>query len=217
MKTTHYILLIILAAAFIGCDKITFPDENKEKTENNSGAEDEGVDDDPEDDDDGCPSDEKPGSGVYHGYATIDKYLRAHNDQDHPVPFEDILSGGCIYSEVSKNKNLADWLKFPVYFKGYIVGYIYGTLMSDSHFTAENAQPSNIILAPSPYTIDPDSCIPVSLAKGNQTQNEVRAAINLKDNPKLLHHEVLVKGLIMKYMGVAGIKYLLRYEVYANE
>lgn len=215
MKTTHYTLLILLFVFIVGCDKLEFPDDSKEKTENEdvSGTD----DDDDDDDDDDNPPGEQPDSGFYHGYATIDKYLRAHNDQDHPVPFEDILSGGCIYSDVSKNRNLAYWQKFPVYFKGYIVGYIYGTLMSDSHFTAENAQPSNIILAPSPYTIDPDSCIPVSLAKGNQTQNEVRAAINLKDNPKLLHHEVLVKGFIRKYMSVAGIKDVDGYEVYANE
>ena len=215
MKTTHYTLLILLFVFIVGCDKLEFPDDSKEKTENEDVS---GTDDDDDDnDDDDTPPGEQPDSGFYHGYTTISKYLRAHYTKDNPVPFEDILSGGCIYKEVSNGKNLADWLKYPIFFKGYIVGYIFGTEMTDSHFTAEDALPSNIILAPSPYTLDPDSCIPVSLAKNNKTQKEVRDAINLKDNPKLLHHEVLVRGLVQKYMGVAGIKDVDGYEVYANE
>lgn len=215
MKTTHYTLLILLFVFIVGCDKLEFPDDSKEKTENEdvSGTD----DDDDDDDDDDNPSGEQPDSGFYHGYTTASKYISAHNNKDNPIPFEDILSGGCVYSDVLGGKNSSQWNSRTCFFKGYIVGYIFGTEMTDIHFTSTNALSSNIILAPSPYTTNPDSCVPICLTGTKKAHKEARTAINLKDHPDYLHLEILVRGLVQKYMGVAGIKDVDGYEVYTNE
>lgn len=101
-----------------------------------------------------------------------------------------------------------------VWAKGYIVGYIQSnttggasSLTAESaKFTAEGAQPSNIMIADSPDEKDFSKCTAVNLPQG-----EIRSALNLKDNPGNIGKEVCIKGNITKYFGVNGMKELTAY------
>ena len=97
-----------------------------------------------------------------------------------------------------------------VWASGYIVGFIKSNPDGASSlneqwatFSADDAQPSNIMLADSPTEKDYTKCTAVNLPTG-----AIRAAINLKDNPGNLGKQVTVKGDLTKYFGVNGVKNL---------
>lgn len=95
-----------------------------------------------------------------------------------------------------------------VWVKGYIVGWVEGQVLTDgAHFNATNVSvASNILIADSPNATSLDNAIPVQLPA-----ESVRAALNLQNNPGNLGKEVLLKGSLEKYFGVAGLKNVSEY------
>ena len=90
-----------------------------------------------------------------------------------------------------------------VYVKGYIVGFVNGTkYVEGSTFSATGASASNILIAASATEKDPTKCMPVQLV----ANTDVRAKVNLKDNPNNLGQEVLLYGDLTTYFNVPGIK-----------
>ena len=87
--------------------------------------------------------------------------------------------------------------------KGYIVGYVKGqAYATDATFTAEGCNSdTNILIAESASTNNPEKCMPIQLPKG-----DLRDGLNLKDNPSLLGKEIIIYGQLAKYFNVPGIK-----------
>lgn len=88
--------------------------------------------------------------------------------------------------------------KKDVWVKGVIVGYKSGASYT---FSAENAPATNIAIASKKDITDFNGIIPVQLLTG-----QIREVINLKDNPTMLHKEVLLKGNLGEYLSVAGLQ-----------
>lgn len=91
------------------------------------------------------------------------------------------------------------------YVKGYIVGYVDGgDIAKGSVFgkLGDNVSASNILLGSSSAEDDYNYCIPVQLVYNT----ELRADVNLKDNPTNLGREILICGSRDKYFNVAGLK-----------
>ena len=87
--------------------------------------------------------------------------------------------------------------------KGYIVGYVKSqAYATDATFTAEGCEmKTNILIADSPSTNDPENCMPVQLPSG-----DLRNGLNLQDNPSLLGKEIIIYGQLATYFGVSGLK-----------
>lgn len=98
-----------------------------------------------------------------------------------------------------------------VWVKGYIVGWVEGqTLSTGAHFNAANVSvASNILVAASADVKSVDNCVPVQLVSGT----DARTALNLQANPGNLGKEVMLKGSLEKYFGVAGIKSTSDYKI----
>ena len=90
---------------------------------------------------------------------------------------------------------------------GYIVG---GDLTSASaSFDEPFSSRTNILLGPKSSTSQKDACISVQLPSG-----ELRDALNLVDNPHLLHRKVYLRGDIVEaYYGVPGVKNVSEYDM----
>lgn len=91
------------------------------------------------------------------------------------------------------------------YVKGYIVGYVDGASITDNAVLGkigEKVSASNILLGSSSAEDDPAYCIPVQLV----SKTDLRAAVNLLDNPGNLGREVLLCGSRESYFKVAGLK-----------
>ncbi len=90
-----------------------------------------------------------------------------------------------------------------VWVKGYIVGWIDGkTLAEGAKFNADGVTvASNIMLADAADAAATAKIIPVQLPSG-----EIRKAVNLQDNPANYKKEVLLKGNLVAYFGVPGLK-----------
>ena len=84
---------------------------------------------------------------------------------------------------------------------GYIVGYIKGSSLAKTIFSAQNAVETNIVIADSPDEIDPDQCIAVQLTTNSTNAKGTRDALNLKGHPENLHQEIIILGDIAIYMG----------------
>ncbi len=85
-----------------------------------------------------------------------------------------------------------------IWVKGYIVGYYANFACT---FSAEGAVNTNILVADSPTASAQGQCISVQLPFG-----DIRTALNLADNPTLLGRKVAIKGGVMKYNSMPGIK-----------
>lgn len=93
-----------------------------------------------------------------------------------------------------------------VWVKGFIVGFVPDKVYTDAKFgTTEGASTTNIVLGPTADTTDPNKCIPVQLPAA------VRGALNLSANPGNLGRVVALKGNVIKYFGVAGLKEVSEY------
>lgn len=91
----------------------------------------------------------------------------------------------------------------------WVTGYIVGTYHDyDAHFTAENASNNNILLADSPGETNKAKCIDVQLPGG-----AIRNALNLQSNPTMLGRKVMVRGDVMKYNTLPGIKQTSEYRL----
>lgn len=93
-----------------------------------------------------------------------------------------------------------------VWVKGYIVGWAdmsstYYINAETARFTAPATMKTNILVAPSADVRDYTKCIGIQLPSG-----DVRTALNLQDNPGNLGKVVTLKGDVMKYSGVPGLK-----------
>lgn len=96
-----------------------------------------------------------------------------------------------------------------VWTKCYIVGWVEGQVLSEgAHFSAESSVNTNLLVADTPDQTDLAKCVPVQLPSGN-----VRTKLNLKDNPANYKKEVMLKGSLEKYFGVAGIKSVTEYKM----
>lgn len=90
-----------------------------------------------------------------------------------------------------------------VWIKGYIVGWIDGKTLADgAKFNADGVTvSSNVMLADAADAATTAKIIPVQLPSG-----EIRKAVNLQDNPANYKKEVLLKGNLVAYFGVPGLK-----------
>lgn len=96
-----------------------------------------------------------------------------------------------------------------VWIKAYIVGSVPSAALTDAEFVAPFTGASNIIVAASPTETDPSKCFPIQLKAGT----DVRAALNLVDNPANKGKEVLLKGNLTTYFTVAGMKETSEYKI----
>ena len=90
---------------------------------------------------------------------------------------------------------------------GYIVGYVNGTRMSSTRFELPEKANTNLVLSDEKYPSDLEGCLPVQLP----TTNGLRAALNLYAHPELLGAKVALVGGSQSYVGVIGLKKLVRY------
>ena len=97
-------------------------------------------------------------------------------------------------------------VKDDVWVEGYLVGYYKDYA---AHFTAEGAQAANILLAATATASTKEECICIQLVNGS----DVRKALNLIDNPGLLGKKVSVRGDVMKYNSLPGIKNTDAYKI----
>ncbi len=93
-----------------------------------------------------------------------------------------------------------------VWVKGYIVGWAnmateFYVNANTATFSVPATMKTNILVAASPDVTDYTQCLAIQLPSGN-----VRNALNLQDNPQLLGQYVLLKGDVMKYSGIPGLK-----------
>ena len=90
-----------------------------------------------------------------------------------------------------------------VWVKGYIVGWIDGKTLADgAKFNADGVTvSSNVMLADAADAATTAKIIPVQLPSG-----EIRKAVNLQDNPANYKKAVLLKGNLVAYFGVPGLK-----------
>ena len=96
-----------------------------------------------------------------------------------------------------------------VWVKGYIVGFVDGAKLAEgAKFTAEGCETAtNLLLATNPAETNVENCIPVQLPAG-----DIRAALNLQDNPDNLGKEVKLYGYVLKYFSAPGLKNVTAYE-----
>lgn len=90
-----------------------------------------------------------------------------------------------------------------VWVRGFIVGTIPSTgqvIMSNTEFGIENANNTNLVLAPTADCTDYTKCIPVQLPTA------MRDALSLVNVPGNLGKEILLYGDVMKYCGAPGLK-----------
>jgi len=100
--------------------------------------------------------------------------------------------------EISAARNHAG--EKDVWVCGYIVGV--ATSSGKASFTPPFTKDTNLVLGAKAATTDTDYCLSVELPKG-----EIRAALNLVDNPQLLGRKVYIRGdLVSAYYGIPGLK-----------
>ena len=187
---------------------------------NDGGSDDDGNDGGSDDDgndggsDDGnSPDHPSGGDGFYHGFESIIDYISYFGNYSTPVPFEDMLKGGCLYVEfVEKDEETATFTKLnEMWMEGYVVGFVDGRSMKSTVFDAGDVA-TNIVIAERKGEWEVEMCVPVQLPNSSKSNKETRAALNLKDHPEVLGKRVKIKGDIAKYMGVAGLKNAKQYE-----
>lgn len=97
--------------------------------------------------------------------------------------------------------------------KAYIVGYMPGSSVKGAIFSADGAVQTNLVLADSPKEQDASNCATAQLLK----DSDARDALNLQDNPDMLHARVKLSGLKMKYCYAAGLKPVYDYEILTGD
>ncbi len=112
----------------------------------------------------------------------------------------------CVYT-VSTFASAPDSVEVTL--KAYIVGYMPGSSVKGAVFSAEGAVQTNLVLADSPDEEDAENCATAQLLK----DTDVREALNLQDNPGMLHVLVKLTGTKMKYCYAAGLKPVYYYEL----
>lgn len=95
-----------------------------------------------------------------------------------------------------------------VWVKGYLVGY-YNNNTKQCMFQSAGALGANILMSTNPAASTKEECICIQLVNGS----DVRKALNLIDNPGLLGKKVSVRGDVMKYNSLPGIKNTDAYKI----
>lgn len=86
--------------------------------------------------------------------------------------------------------------------KGYIVGWVDGmSISSGATFNGNATSNTNLLIADDKNETDVSKCLPVQLPSGN-----VRAALNLQDNPGNYQKQVSLYGSLERYFGTNGFK-----------
>lgn len=94
-----------------------------------------------------------------------------------------------------------------VWVKAYIVGFANGAYSeAKAVFGTEEALASNILIAASADETNYLNTLPVALETKPADVKAVRDTLNLKDHPENLGKEIWLKGSIIKYFSVAGLK-----------
>lgn len=147
------------------------------------------------------------GDGFYHGFESIIDYISYYGNYNTPVPYEDVLKGGCLYVElVEKDEEAITFTKLNnMWMEGYIVGFVNGRTMKSTVFDTGSVA-TNIVIAERADESETEMCVPVQLSNGSKSNKETRSALNLKDHPEMLGKKVKIKGDIAKYMGGVGIR-----------
>lgn len=104
-------------------------------------------------------------------------------------------------------------VKSSVWVRGYIVGWVNTDLQTyaceeSCQFTVPATKATNVLLATSPDERDFNNCISLNLPTG-----AIRSGINLVDNPGNLGALLTVKGDILKYVGIPGVKNPTEYTI----
>lgn len=94
-----------------------------------------------------------------------------------------------------------------VWLKGYIVGWVDNASQNyadenNTHFSTPATVATNVLVATTPDVTDYKQCVAVNLPNANN----IRARINLVDNPSNLGKAVTFKGNIIKYFNIPGLK-----------
>ena len=88
-----------------------------------------------------------------------------------------------------------------VWVKGYIVGAVPEAKLGEAQFVAPFTSASNILIAASADEKDPTKCFPIQLVFNKEPRK-----INLNENPGNKGKEVILKGNLTTYFGVAAMK-----------
>lgn len=147
---------------------------------------------------------------TFKGYGSLQEYIKHFGDKDNPVPFDDMLRGGCLYLEFVQDESDVQEID-DMWVEGYIVGYVKSRSMGTTVFDAGSVA-TNIVIAETKDEYDFGKCVPVQLSNSSKSNQETRAALNLKDHPNVLGKKVKIRGDIAKYMGVVGVKNAKEYE-----
>ncbi len=136
------------------------------------------------------------------GLKNVTDYILADNPQQTTeMTVEEVIAAA------PESTNAADGQQ-KVWVTGYIVGYVEGeSFATGAHFDADGCEvKTNLLIATSNAETNVENCIPVQLPSG-----DIRAALNLQDNPDNLGKEVKLYGYVLKYFSVAGLKNVTDY------
>ncbi|MDD2961143.1 MAG: DUF5689 domain-containing protein [Muribaculaceae bacterium] len=92
--------------------------------------------------------------------------------------------------------------------QGYIVGCADGLDLTTAIFKAPFTSQTNVLIAASATETAVANCIPVQLPSG-----DIRTAVNLNANPANLGKVLAIKGNVVKYFGVMGVKEATTYKI----
>lgn len=88
-----------------------------------------------------------------------------------------------------------------VWVKGYIVGAVPAAKLTEAEFAAPFTSSSNVLIAATADEKDPAKCFPIQLVFDSEPRK-----INLNENPGNKGKEVILKGTLTTYFGVAAMK-----------
>ena len=115
-----------------------------------------------------------------------------------------MLSGGCLYVRLVENEYDLQEID-DMWVEGFVVGYVKSRSMGTTVFDAGSVA-TNLVIAELASENDYKKCVPVQLSNSSKSNQETRAALNLKDHPNVLGKKVKIRGDLAKYMGVVGVK-----------
>lgn len=103
-------------------------------------------------------------------------------------------------------QSTTDATESGIWAEGYVVGYYQDY---DAHFQVSESQRANILIADSKDCTDKTQTVCVQLVANTDARN----ALNLVDNPGVLGKKVQLKGDVMKYNTLPGIKNTSSYKI----
>ncbi len=99
-----------------------------------------------------------------------------------------------------------------VFVRGFYVGYISGTSLTNATFgIPDEKDNTNLLLADNPFETDYKSCLPVAISQ------DLRNEIGLFSHPEFFRMPILIYGTIETYFQVNGIRDIKHYRLLHNE